>query len=347
MSDATRELAMFPLGSVLFPGMPLPLRVFEPRYVAMLSSVLGETEREFGVVLIERGSEVGGGDVRFGVGTVARIASVEITEGSIVLLATGAARFEVVRWLADDPFPRAQVREFAALELDAPAVSGLAAAEAVVRATIARASEFVELPWSADIALSDEVAERIWQVAGIAPLGSLDQFELLRCRTATELLARLVEETEAADVRFTARWWTTVRTTATSVTLAAPAPTSQASPRGVMRAGPDPGPLCLLRTRWGSGNLHRASPTGRSMCAGSGPVPVQGQVPLKVPSATTCNDATRVTRVPLARCRLQQSLRCAAVQLAVCSGWSRCVIETRDRVPAPTNMDVAFEGGRI
>ena len=206
MSDDTRELAIFPLGSVLFPGMPWPLRVFEPRYVAMLSSVLGETEREFGVVLIERGSEVGGGDVRFGVGTVARIVSVEITEGSIVLLATGAARFEVVRWLADDPFPRAQVRELDGLELDAPTVSALAAAEALVRATIARASEFVELPWSADIALSDEPAERIWQVAGIAPLGSLDQFELLRCRTATELLARLVEETQAADAGFTARW---------------------------------------------------------------------------------------------------------------------------------------------
>jgi Lon protease-like protein len=190
MSDATRELAMFPLGSVLFPGVPLPLRVFEPRYVAMLSSVLGETEREFGVVLIERGSEVGGGDVGFGVGTVARIASVEITEGSIVLLATGAARFEVVRWLADDPFPRAQVRELDALELDAPTVSVLAAAEALVRATITRASEFVELPWSADIALSDESVERIWQVAGIAPLGSLDQFALLRSRTARDMLAR-------------------------------------------------------------------------------------------------------------------------------------------------------------
>jgi Lon protease-like protein len=206
MSDAPRELAMFPLGSVLLPGMPLPLRVFEPRYVAMLSSVLGETEREFGVVLIERGSEVGGGDVRFGVGTVARIVSVEITEGSIVLLATGAARFEVVAWLADDPFPRAQVRELDALELDAPAISALEAAEALVRATIARASEFVELPWPADIALSEESAERIWQVAAIAPLGSLDQFALLRCRTATELLTRLVEETQAADARFTARW---------------------------------------------------------------------------------------------------------------------------------------------
>jgi len=137
---------------------------------------------------------------------LARIVSVEITEGSIVLLATGAARFDVVAWLADDPFPRAQVRELDALELDGPAVSGLATAEALVRATIARASEFVELAWPADIVLSEESAERIWQVAGIAPLGSLDQFALLRCRTATELLARLVEETEAADARFTAGW---------------------------------------------------------------------------------------------------------------------------------------------
>jgi uncharacterized protein len=206
MSGETRELAMFPLGSVLLPGMPLPLRVFEPRYIAMLSSIVGEADREFGVVLIERGSEVGGGEVRFGVGTVARLVSVEVADGSIGLLATGAARFEVVRWLDDDPFPRAEVREPAGLELDPPAVSALAAAEALVRATLTRASEFVELPWSPDIELSADPATRIWQVAGIAPLGSLDQLALLRSRTAGELLTMLVEETRAAEVRFAAGW---------------------------------------------------------------------------------------------------------------------------------------------
>ncbi len=206
MTGATRELAMFPLGSVLFPGMPLPLRVFEPRYVAMLSSVLGETEHEFGVVLIERGSEVGGGDVRFSVGTVARIVTVDVTEGSIELLATGAARFEVVRWLQDDPFPRAEVRELDALEVDESTPSELDAAEAVVRATLAHASEFVELPWPADVELSAELAQRIWQVAGIAPLNSLDQYALLRSRTVSELLARVVEETQGAEILFTAGW---------------------------------------------------------------------------------------------------------------------------------------------
>ena len=206
MTGATRELAMFPLGSVLFPGMPLPLRVFEPRYVAMLSSVLADAEPEFGVVLIERGSEVGGGDVRFGVGTVARVVSVEQAAGSIVLLATGTERFEVVRWLQDERFPRAEVRELAALELDPSTPSELDAAEAAVRATIARASEFVDLQWPADTELSPEVAQRIWQVAGIAPLNSLDQYALLRSRTASELLTRLVEESQGADVLFTAGW---------------------------------------------------------------------------------------------------------------------------------------------
>lgn len=205
MPGETRELAMFPLGSVLFPGMPLPLRVFEPRYVAMLAAVLGGTDREFGVVLIERGSEVGGGDVRFGVGTVARIASVEIGEGVIALLATGTSRFEVVRWLDDDPFPRAEVRELDALELDA-SIAEIAAAEALVRATLTRASEFVELPWPPDVELSTEPTERIWQLAGIAPLGALDQLALLRSGTAAELLAILVDETEAAAARFTADW---------------------------------------------------------------------------------------------------------------------------------------------
>lgn len=206
MTNVTRELAMFPLGSVLFPGMPLPLRVFEPRYVEMLSSVLGGTEHEFGVVLIERGSEVGGGDVRFTVGTVARIVSVEVAPGSIEMLATGTVRFEVVRWLEDDPFPRAEVRELDPLGLDGSTPGELDTAEALVRATIARASEFVELPWPADIELSPELDRRIWQLAGIAPLSSLDQYALLRSTTASDLLARMVGETQAAELLIGTDW---------------------------------------------------------------------------------------------------------------------------------------------
>ncbi|GIG30532.1 LON peptidase substrate-binding domain-containing protein [Cellulomonas marina] len=202
--EPTRVLPVFPLGSVLLPGMPLPLRVFEPRYVALLSDVLGADEREFGVVLIERGSEVGGGDVRFGTGTVARIVQVEVGEGLVVLVARGTERFEVVRWLDDDPYPRAEVRMLPALVPEDPAA--LAEAERVVRETLVRAAEFVELPWPADVALADDPAARMWQLAGIAPLGALDTLALLRSTTAAALLARLVEETRAVLPTLEAGW---------------------------------------------------------------------------------------------------------------------------------------------
>ena len=71
---SVEAMPMFPLGSVLFPSLALPLHVFEPRYRAMTRHLLSEgVEPEFGVVLIERGSEVGGEDVRRDVGTVARL----------------------------------------------------------------------------------------------------------------------------------------------------------------------------------------------------------------------------------------------------------------------------------
>ncbi|MGN6600680.1 MAG: LON peptidase substrate-binding domain-containing protein, partial [Actinomycetes bacterium] len=149
----TVELPMFPLGSVLFPGMPLPLQVFEPRYLALVSDLLAGEAQEFGVVLIERGSEVGGGDVRFEVGTVATIVSVQVADGFIALLARGGRRFQVVRWLADDPYPRAEVLLFEQWSLDDQTLRALPAAEVLVRGVLARASEFVELPWPPDIEL--------------------------------------------------------------------------------------------------------------------------------------------------------------------------------------------------
>src|SRR5690348_8061926 len=103
-------LPMFPLGSVLFPAMPLPLRVFEERYLAMLAHVLQDEPPEFGVVLIERGQEVGGGDVRFDVGTIARISDLDVTDNGVGLVGLGGQRFAVESWGDDDPFPQAEVR---------------------------------------------------------------------------------------------------------------------------------------------------------------------------------------------------------------------------------------------
>src|SRR3954447_1486765 len=106
---ATLELPMFPLGTVLFPHAVLPLHVFEPRYRAMVTDCLAADAR-FGVVLIERGHEVGGGDARFGVGTMTRIVQAdEMPDGRWGLVTVGTERIAVHEWLPDDPYPRALV----------------------------------------------------------------------------------------------------------------------------------------------------------------------------------------------------------------------------------------------
>ena len=190
-------LPIFPLESALMPQMPLLLRVFEPRYLALLSHVL-EGRGEFGVVLIERGSEVGGGDQRFGIGTVARVAQVAPEGAWMSVLAHGVRRFDVDAWLPDDPYPRADVRWRPALRWEPGFEPVRARAERVVRGALTRASEFVPQAWTPDVELADDPVQSCWQLAGISPLGPLDQLALLRSGSVEELLARLIEFTEDA-----------------------------------------------------------------------------------------------------------------------------------------------------
>ena len=67
------EIPLFPLGTVLFPGGPLPLRIFETRYIDLVRRCLRDGSG-FGVVLIREGVEAGGPAPTFDVGTYARIA---------------------------------------------------------------------------------------------------------------------------------------------------------------------------------------------------------------------------------------------------------------------------------
>jgi Lon protease-like protein len=193
------ELAMFPLGSVLFPGMPLSLRIFEQRYVVMLSRVLQQDPSEFGVVLIERGQEVGGGEQRFSTGTVAQIVQLEASDGFIGLVAQGTRRFSVIDWLDEAPHPRARVRDLPELEWDEGARALLEEVESLVRRGLARESEFADDHWPADVELSGVPVERAWQLAGIAPIGPLDQVSLLGAESMVELLDGLIVQMLAID----------------------------------------------------------------------------------------------------------------------------------------------------
>jgi Lon protease-like protein len=101
---------MFPLERAMLPGEELPLRIFEPRYSAMISDCLAMDDPGFGVVLIAAGREVGGGDARSDVGTLAHITEVaDFGDGRYRLNAVMAERIRVLEWQPDNPYPRATV----------------------------------------------------------------------------------------------------------------------------------------------------------------------------------------------------------------------------------------------
>ncbi len=102
---------MFPLGMTLLPGEPLSLQIFEPRYVQMVSDCTSEAgDNSFGVVLISRGRETGGGEERVDIGTLAHIEQCSPRlDGRFHLTCVGTDRFRVRAWVPDDPYPQAEI----------------------------------------------------------------------------------------------------------------------------------------------------------------------------------------------------------------------------------------------
>ncbi|MCB0215796.1 MAG: LON peptidase substrate-binding domain-containing protein [Chloroflexi bacterium] len=104
------ELPLFPLNAVLFPGTPIYLHVFEPRYRAMIRHCLDQGQ-DFGVVLIQAGAEALGPLPRpHPVGCRARIERVEpLAGGRMHLAARGGERFRILDLMRDRPYLVAEV----------------------------------------------------------------------------------------------------------------------------------------------------------------------------------------------------------------------------------------------
>jgi Lon protease-like protein len=194
------ELPMFPLGNVLLPSALLSLHVFEDRYRALARHCMAG-DRRLGVVLIERGSEVGGGDVRFDVGTRAVIAdAVELDDGRWILILVGEDRVRVLRWLPDDPYPRAEVVRCDDEPAGPEARGRRDDLERVLRLVLAQKAELGEGAAVAPAEISPDPAAATWQAVGLAPLGPLDAQRVLGTDGVGERLEMVVAllEDEAA-----------------------------------------------------------------------------------------------------------------------------------------------------
>jgi Lon protease-like protein len=192
------ELPMFPLGSPAVPDAGLPLHVFEDRYRALMDQVMA-TDRRFGIVMIDRGSEVGGGERRTDVGVLVEVADAQqLDDGRWVLVAIGVGRVRVAEWLPDDPFPRAMVDR-----LDEQPYTGDPDVAVEIQARVRRiAGLLAELGDPAPeitVELDPDPAVAAWQAVAVTPIGALDTQRLLEMNDADRRIAATVEALESAE----------------------------------------------------------------------------------------------------------------------------------------------------
>lgn len=183
-------LPMFPLGTVLLPGQLLPLHIFEDRYQLMLRLVQESQPPIFGVVLIARGSEVGGDDTRTSVGTCARVLRVQqLDEGRSAIIVGGTNRVRIVEWLPDDPFPQARIADFPdrVAEGDHDAIDRI---YPLHRRVCAVATEMGFGQFSASPCDTSDPSLALYTMIAESPLGVMDRQQLLETSTLSQRLTR-------------------------------------------------------------------------------------------------------------------------------------------------------------
>jgi Lon protease-like protein len=201
---------MFPLESVRLPGEDLPLRIFEPRYSALVRDCLAG-ERAFGVVLIAAGREVGGGDARCDIGSLAQIVSAEEQgDGRYRIMCEMRERIRVEQWHDDDPYPRATVEPWP----DEPGrrVTGdeITDVEDRLMELFERiaASRQAQLPSRSELLgepePGDDAGKRLYALASRVPMGQADRYAVLAAPSAGARLDVLSDgvETVAAMIEF-------------------------------------------------------------------------------------------------------------------------------------------------
>ena len=192
-------MPMFPLSTVLMPAMPLSLRIFEERYLKLLGDLMLDENPEFGVVLIERGAEIGGGEKRLSIGTLASVTDIGTLDQFYGLESTGTQRFRVNAWLPDDPYPMADIDFIPDLVWNDSLMPARVHLETKVRNLLAFASEFGDLQYGPETEISDNPMDACWQLAGMLPVGGLDQVDLLQVQSADELIAKTYDMVISLD----------------------------------------------------------------------------------------------------------------------------------------------------
>lgn len=180
----SRVLPLFPLHVVLFPGRPLPLHIFEPRYRALLGDCLAD-DRRFGVIAIRYGRAERGAAEVYDVGTVAEVVRVErLDDGRSNIVTRGAERFRIRRLLDDADYLRAEVD----LLDDELSDNGVGPLVAVLRAQLESYLQAIGAGDQLAGRLPSKPAALAWLAACAAELQLSEQQQLLEMDSLSERL---------------------------------------------------------------------------------------------------------------------------------------------------------------
>ena len=181
------ELPLFPLQTVLYPGLPIPLHVFEDRYRKMFKRVL-DGDRRFGVVAIVRGRDVDAGATYHPVGCVAEVAEVDRhADGRLDVVARGRSRFEIDGVAQAAPYIVAEVRELPEATGDGAEQRAVKAARLFTRyvATLLRMANEPAEP----VDIPDDPVAASYLIATGLQVDLADKQRLLTIPSASERLA--------------------------------------------------------------------------------------------------------------------------------------------------------------
>ncbi len=196
-SDDLTELPLFPLNMVLFPGMHLPLHIFEERYKAMVRTCL-ERDEPFGVVLIKEGQEVGAPAEPFRVGTTARITRMEaLEEGRMNIMTLGERRFQLAEITRRLPHLAGLVQYLE--EEPGPDPAQVVGQIAQGYATFLRNLAGLAGGWAAQVNVPHDPVRLSFAVASTTDLPPDIRQQLLETPTAQERLERLLPLLQRAN----------------------------------------------------------------------------------------------------------------------------------------------------
>lgn len=194
---------MFPLSTVVFPGSEFKLRVFEERYLAMIDDCI-QTKTGFGVCLIEKGHEVGGGDQRCNIGTLASIRQLEDSgSGQFELNCLGERRIRVIEWLPEIPYPKALIKNEEADDFESLNKDKVGVLREILASTHTKFAKLSRVTFSPLPAITDATIRTLYHLAELSFLGPYDRYRILAAETLEERLRLLKELLEESDEAFT------------------------------------------------------------------------------------------------------------------------------------------------